>query len=64
LVGADVRIEGTEIEHSIVMDDAQLLFVGSRLETSIIGRGASCGVSECRASSGCRSAKVRQVALS
>jgi glucose-1-phosphate thymidylyltransferase len=39
-VGAGVRIEGTEIEHSIVMDDAQLLFVGSRLETSIIGRGA------------------------
>jgi glucose-1-phosphate thymidylyltransferase len=40
-IGADVRIEGTEIEHSIVMDRAQLLFVGSRLETSIIGRGAS-----------------------
>jgi glucose-1-phosphate thymidylyltransferase len=39
-VGADVRIEGTEIEHSIVMDDAELLFIGSRLETSIIGRGA------------------------
>jgi glucose-1-phosphate thymidylyltransferase len=39
-VGADVRIEGTEIEHSIVMDAAQLLFVGSRLETSVIGRGA------------------------
>ncbi|MDP8909055.1 MAG: sugar phosphate nucleotidyltransferase [Chloroflexota bacterium] len=40
-IGAGVRVEGTEIEHSIVMDDAQLLFVGSRLETSIIGRGAS-----------------------
>jgi glucose-1-phosphate thymidylyltransferase len=40
-IGADVCIEGTEIEHSIVMDDARLLFVGSRLETSIIGRGAS-----------------------
>lgn len=40
-VGADVRIEGTEIEHSIVMDGAQLLFIGSRLESSIIGRGAS-----------------------
>jgi glucose-1-phosphate thymidylyltransferase len=40
-IGADVRIDGTEIEHSIVMDAAQLLFVGSRLETSIIGRGAS-----------------------
>jgi glucose-1-phosphate thymidylyltransferase len=40
-IGAGVSIEGTEIEHSIVMDDARLLFVGSRLETSIIGRGAS-----------------------
>jgi glucose-1-phosphate thymidylyltransferase len=40
-IGADTRIEGTEIEHSIVMDRAQLMFVGSRLETSIIGRGAS-----------------------
>jgi len=40
-IGSDVRVEGTEIEHSIVMNDAQLLFVGSRLETSIIGRGAS-----------------------
>jgi glucose-1-phosphate thymidylyltransferase len=39
-IGADVRIEGTEIEHSIVMDRAQLLFVGSRIESSIIGRGA------------------------
>lgn len=40
-IGEDVRMEGTEIEHSIVMDRAQLLFVGSRLETSIVGRGAS-----------------------
>ncbi|HEX8156182.1 MAG TPA: sugar phosphate nucleotidyltransferase [Solirubrobacteraceae bacterium] len=40
-IGANTRIEGTEIEHSIVMDGAKLMFVGSRLETSIIGRGAS-----------------------
>lgn len=40
-IGADARIEGTEIEHSIVMDGAKLMFVGSRIETSIIGRGAS-----------------------
>ena len=40
-IGADARIEGTEIEHSIVMDRAQLVFVGSRLETSIIGRDAT-----------------------
>lgn len=39
-IGADAQLEGTEIEHSIVMDRAQLLFLGSRLETSIIGRGA------------------------
>ncbi|MGI8873799.1 MAG: NTP transferase domain-containing protein [Egibacteraceae bacterium] len=40
-IGARARLEGTEIEHSIVMEGARLLFVGSRLETSIIGRGAS-----------------------
>jgi glucose-1-phosphate thymidylyltransferase len=39
-VGARVCIEGSEIEYSIVMDDARLMFVGSRLETSIIGRAA------------------------
>lgn len=40
-IGAGARLEGTEIEHSIVMDDAVLLHVGTRLETSIIGREAS-----------------------
>jgi glucose-1-phosphate thymidylyltransferase len=40
-IGARARLEGTEIEHAIVMEDAVLLNVGSRLETSIIGRGAS-----------------------
>jgi glucose-1-phosphate thymidylyltransferase len=39
-IGADTHIEGTEIEHSIVMEGARLAFVGSRLETSVIGRGA------------------------
>jgi glucose-1-phosphate thymidylyltransferase len=39
-IGADVVIEGSEIEHSIVLPDAQLRFVGSRLESSVIGRGA------------------------
>lgn len=39
-IGADVVIEGTEIEHSIVFAGAELRFVGTRLETSIIGRGA------------------------
>lgn len=40
-VGANTRLVGTEIEHSIVLEEAELLNVGSRLETSIIGRGAS-----------------------
>jgi glucose-1-phosphate thymidylyltransferase len=39
-VGADVVIEGSEIEHSIVFSCAELRFVGTRLETSIIGKGA------------------------
>lgn len=39
-VGADVLIEGAEIEHSIVFSGAELRFIGTRLETSIIGRGA------------------------
>lgn len=40
-IGANACVEGTEIEHSIVMDTARLLYVGARLETSIIGRGAT-----------------------
>jgi glucose-1-phosphate thymidylyltransferase len=39
-IGADVVVEGTEIEHSIVFPSAELRFVGTRLETSIIGKGA------------------------
>jgi glucose-1-phosphate thymidylyltransferase len=39
-IGADVVVEGSEIEHSVVLAGAQLLFVGSRLESSVIGRGA------------------------
>jgi glucose-1-phosphate thymidylyltransferase len=39
-IGADVVIEGTEIEHSIVFSGAELRFVGTRLETCIIGKGA------------------------
>jgi glucose-1-phosphate thymidylyltransferase len=39
-VGAGVVVEGSEIEHSIVLPDAQLRFVGNRLESSVIGRGA------------------------
>ncbi len=39
-IGADVTIEGAQIEHSIVLADAELRFVGTRLESSLIGRGA------------------------
>jgi len=39
-IGANVTVDGSQIEHSIVFDDAELLHVGSRLETSVIGRGA------------------------
>ncbi len=39
-IGAHVRIEGSEVEHSIVLDGAEILHVGTRLDTSVIGRGA------------------------
>jgi glucose-1-phosphate thymidylyltransferase len=39
-IGAGVVVEAAEIEHSIVLPEAQLRFVGSRLESSVIGRGA------------------------
>ena len=39
-IGAGVRIEGSQIEHSIVLDDAELRHLGVRLESSVIGRGA------------------------
>jgi len=39
-IGADVHIEGSQIEHSIVLDGAELLHVGARVDTSVIGRGA------------------------
>jgi glucose-1-phosphate thymidylyltransferase len=39
-IGGGALIEGTEIEHSIVLAEAQLRFVGARLESSVIGRRA------------------------
>jgi glucose-1-phosphate thymidylyltransferase len=39
-IGANVTIEGAEIEHSIVLPGAQLSFVGTRIESSVIGEGA------------------------
>jgi glucose-1-phosphate thymidylyltransferase len=39
-LGAGVVMEAAEIEHSIVLPRAELRFVGTRLESSIIGRDA------------------------
>jgi glucose-1-phosphate thymidylyltransferase len=39
-IGADVTIDGSQIEHSIVLEQAELRHVGARLESSVIGRGA------------------------
>ncbi len=39
-VGAGVVVEYTEIEYSIVLAEAELRFVGTRLESSVIGRRA------------------------
>ena len=39
-IGADVRVEGSQIECSIVLDGAELMHVGTRLDASVIGRGA------------------------
>ena len=36
-IGADVVIEAAEIEHSIVLSGAELRFLGTRLESSVIG---------------------------
>jgi glucose-1-phosphate thymidylyltransferase len=42
-VGAGVVIEGAEVEHSIVLPEAQISFVGTRIESSVIGRRAKVG---------------------
>jgi glucose-1-phosphate thymidylyltransferase len=39
-IGADVVLEGAEIEHSIVLRGAELRFIGTRIESSVIGQGA------------------------
>jgi glucose-1-phosphate thymidylyltransferase len=39
-IGANVTIDGAEIEHSIVLPGAELAFVGTRIESSVIGQGA------------------------
>jgi glucose-1-phosphate thymidylyltransferase len=42
-VGADVTVEGAEVEHSILLDGSQVRFPGVRLEGSILGRDARVG---------------------
>jgi glucose-1-phosphate thymidylyltransferase len=39
-IGADVEVQGAEIEHSIVLDGASICHIGGRLEASIVGRNA------------------------
>jgi glucose-1-phosphate thymidylyltransferase len=39
-IGADVRMEGAEIEHSIVLAGAEIAYVGARIESSVIGERA------------------------
>jgi glucose-1-phosphate thymidylyltransferase len=39
-VGDGVRVEGAEIEHSILLAGASVLHIGARLEASVVGRDA------------------------
>jgi glucose-1-phosphate thymidylyltransferase len=39
-IGDNVILDGVEIEHSIVLPEAELRFIGTRLESSVIGRRA------------------------
>jgi glucose-1-phosphate thymidylyltransferase len=39
-IGAGVDIDCVELEHSIVLDDAQIRAVSSRIESSVVGPGA------------------------
>jgi glucose-1-phosphate thymidylyltransferase len=39
-IGADVVVEGAQIEHSMVFSGAELRYVGTRLESSVIGQRA------------------------
>jgi glucose-1-phosphate thymidylyltransferase len=42
-IGANAVIEGAEIEHSIVLPEAQVSFLGTRIDSSVIGRRAKVG---------------------
>ena len=40
-IGTEVRLEGAELEHSIVLDHAVIRHIGHRLEDSLVGSGAT-----------------------
>lgn len=40
-IGSGVRLEGAEVEHSIVLDRAVIRHIGHRLEDSLVGSGAT-----------------------
>jgi glucose-1-phosphate thymidylyltransferase len=40
-IGSNVRLEGAEVEHSIVLDNAVIRHIGHRLEDSLVGNGAT-----------------------
>jgi NDP-sugar pyrophosphorylase family protein len=42
-VGENVRLEGVEIEHSIVLPWASIEYPGQRIEASLVGEGAHIG---------------------
>lgn len=42
-IGAGVCLEGVEIEHSIVLPEAEIRYPGRRLEASLVGEGAKIG---------------------
>jgi glucose-1-phosphate thymidylyltransferase len=42
-IAADVRLEGVEIEHSIVLPSATIRYPGHRIEASLVGEGARVG---------------------
>ena len=42
-IGAGVRLEGVEIEHSIVLGGAAIRYPGRRIEGSLVGEGAQIG---------------------
>jgi glucose-1-phosphate thymidylyltransferase len=42
-IAAGVMLEGVELEHSIVLPNAQIRYPGRRLEASLVGEGAQIG---------------------